>query len=226
MRAWRLGLALIVFGWSVDAAMAQVAWYRPYGYSPYGANYGGGYYAGGYSPVEGAQRGMADIVRAGGEAAESTSRARVSNEEARQSYLNNKLRWTEVYLERKRLHKEARAQEHAEDRERRQRYLASKRDRRPETLPSSMFDPQTGSIEWPEPLKADIYANYRRQIEEELEVRATSGTTANSNKIRDLARQMQSLLKDHIRDMPANEYIAGRKFLDRLVNQMAPAQTI
>ena len=207
MKPLLLGLAVIVLGLSADSAMAQVPWYRPPGYvqhGPYGFTYtppayGLGFYGGGYSPVEGYQRGLADVIRARGQAAENISRARINNEEAREQYIENKLRWTETYLERKRIGEAERARQHAEDRERRQSYLASRRDSAPETLPPSMFDPESGAIQWPEPLQAEIYAEYRRQIEQELEIQATSGTMANSNKVRNLARQMQSLLKEKFR---------------------------
>lgn len=236
MKPLPLFLAVMAFGVVAGTAQAQIGWYRgpgvvtPYGYGinyGYGVPYGVGlnYYGGGYSPVEGYQRGLADVIRSRGQAAENYSRARINNEEARRKYIENKLRWTEIYWQRKRLGEAELAKDHAEDRERRQRWIEANRDRQLETLPPSQFDAETGGIEWPEALQADIYAEYRAQIEEELERQATSGSTSNSPKIRSLARQMQSVLKEQIRSMPANDYIAARKFLDRLVNQMALAET-
>jgi hypothetical protein len=103
--------------------------------------------------------------------------------------------------------------------------MEATRDRKPETLAPSQFDAQTGGLEWPEALQAAIYADYRSKIEAELQIQATTGTTANAGEVRNLAREMQAVLKDHIREMSSNEYIAARKFLDRLVNQMAMSQT-
>ena len=183
-------------------------WYRP------------GYYAAGYSSVEGYQRGLADVLRSRGQAAESYSRAAINREEARGKYLDNKLKWTQVYWERKRLGEAERAKDNAADRDRRDRWQQATRDRSPEVLPPSVYHPGSGIIEWPEPLQSAEYAELRRAIEEELELRASTGTTANSPKIHSLAREMQEILKTHIRDLSANEYIASRKFLDRLVNQM------
>src|SRR5690606_35421624 len=146
-------------------------------------------------------------IRSGGQAAEDFSRARIDNEIARSKYMDNKLKWTEIYWQRKRLGEAELAKDHANDRERRQRWLASSRDRKPETLPLSQYDTESGSIEWPDALQDPIYADYRRQIEEALEERANSGAS-NESEIRILARQMQSVLKDRIREMHSNEYIA------------------
>lgn len=223
-KLWLGLLTLLAFGWIAESAMAQF-WYRPpvYPYGPY-PNYGSAYYGGGYSPVEGAQRGFADVIRSSGEAAESFSRARINNEEARSRYLDNKLKWTEVYWQRKRLGEAELAKDHAKDRERRDNWLEYKRRRQPDTLTTSQFDPQTGQIEWPAVLQGELFAEYRERIETELQQQATSGADSNSANVRNLARQMQGLLKDQIHDLPANDYIAARNFLDRLVNQMVLSQ--
>jgi hypothetical protein len=209
-----------------NSAEAQ-RWYRAPGVAlgagMYAAGAGYGYgYGGGYSPYS--QQGMADVIRARGQAAEDYSAARINNEEARSKYLDNKLKWTEVYWERKRLGEAELAKDYAEDRARREKYLEANRGRKPETLPPSQFDAQTGGLEWPDPLQAAIYADYRQQIEAELQLQANTGTSSNSTKIRNLAREMQGVLKDHIKDMSPNDYIASRKFLDRLVNQVVLAQ--
>jgi hypothetical protein len=217
-------LSVMAVALVADSALAQVRWYRPPVVVGPGYSYGYGGYYGGYSPVEGYQRGMADVIRARGEAAENVSRARINNEEARSKYLDNKLKWTEIYWERKRLGEAELAKDYAKARERREYWKETTRDRTPETLHPSQFNAQTGDLEWPEALQGAIYANSRKEIEAELQLQATTGTTANAGKIRTLARQMQDELKDHIREMSSNEYIAARKFLDRLVNQMAMAQ--
>ena len=224
-RVLPLLLAVVAFGVLGTSAHAQVPWYRPFGPYAYPPQpYGAGYYGGGYSPVEGYQRGFADVVRSSGEAAERFSRARINNEEARTKYLDNKLKWTEIYWQRKRLGEAQIARDHAEDRARRERWMAANRDRKPEILLPSQYDPRTGYIDWPETLQDSTYSDYRQQIEEELDILASSGTSGSMSKVRTLARQMQGLLKERIREMSPNEYIGAHKFLDRLVNQMARAQ--
>ncbi len=217
-------LAVLAFAIAGSSASAQV-WYRPpyaspYAYYPpaYGGNY---YYGAGYSPVEGVQRGFASVLRGAGEAAESFSRARINNEEARSKYIDNKMKWTEMYWKRKRFAEAQRAQDYYEEQEKRLEWMASRRNRSPETLMPSQYNPQTGFIEWPEPLQDLAFADLRSAIEEQLQILSTSGTNANADRVSVMAREMQDLLRDRIREMPANDYIGARKFLDRLINQMA-----
>ncbi len=219
MNLFRFVLLLIALGFAAEPLQAQVRWYRA-PVVPYGAGYG----YGGYSPVEGYQRGMADVIRSSGQAAESYSKARINNEDARSKFLDNKLKWTEIYWKRKRLGEAELAKDHAEDRERRQKWLASNRDRKPDTLGPSQYDTQTGFVDWPEALAGAEYASHREQIETELKIQAKENSSSSATKIRTLAREMQAILKGHIRDMPANVYLGARKFLDRLVNQMVLAQ--
>lgn len=212
--------SVIALGLVASSASAQVPWYRPAVVAPFGY---GGVYGGGYSPYS--QQGTADIIRSSGQAAVDASQARINNEDARSKYIDNSLKWTEVYWQRKRLGEAELAKDFAKDRERREQWQEATRGRKPETLAPSQFDTQTGGLDWPDALQGPIYADYRKQIEAELQLQATTGTAANADTVRSLARQMQTVLKGQIREMSSNEYIASRKFLDRLVNQMAMSQS-
>lgn len=183
MKPLVFGLAMIVVGLGTDPASAQVRWYRPYGN-------GGDYYAGGYSPVEGAQRGMADVIRARGEAAESYSHAAINREIARSKYLDNKLKWTDIYWKRKRLAEAELAKDYDKMRARRDTYLAATRGRPPEVLAPSQLDIRSGEIEWPVAFQGPAYAELRKQIEEEVQIQVNTGTRSNAGKVRVLARQM------------------------------------
>lgn len=215
-------------GLFAETSQAQVRWYRP---GPYALGVGTGAYLGGYgyrgglggySPSLGYGLGMAAVTQARGQAAKDYAQARISYEDARSKYLDNKLKWTKVYWQRKNYAEAQIQKEWEEDQAARLKWLASRRDRKPETLPPSQYDVQSGEVQWPQALQAPVYTPYREQIEEELDARASG--TANEAKIRSLARQMQSELKNHIREMDSTSYIAARKFLDRMVNQMALAQ--
>ncbi len=214
------------------SATTQAAWYRAgYHTGGYGGGRyyggGGGYYGGlaalggGYSPVS--QQGTAAIIRSSGQAAKSYSEARINNESAYSMSLDNAYKRVQTNWSIRRYASAQMADVYAYQ-HKRDKWLASQRDFKPETLPPSQFDKNTGSLEWPDVLQAPVYADKRAQIENELELQATTGSTSNSTRIRNLAREMQSELKDHIRDSTPNEYLAGRKFLDRLVNQISMAQ--
>ena len=228
--------AITLLALFTESTEAQVRWYRPgvvgYGAAMYGAGayrgyggyggYGGG--LGGYSPVEGYQRGMADVIRAQGQAAENVSVANINNQDAYSRYLDNKLKWTETYWKRNRIMQSEIAKNREAYEARLKKRLEANRNRKPEVLPPSQFDTQSGELQWPDALEGPAYAQYRKQIDDELQLQADTGTHSNTKKIRDAARQMQDVLKSHIRDMTPNEYLASRKFLDRLVNQLALAE--
>jgi hypothetical protein len=77
--------------------------------------------------------------------------------------------------------------------------------------------PATGHITWPEALRAQSDAEHRKKIEELIQLRTFTSTTDDIGlQIHTAARQMQAELKDGIRDLPANEDIDARKFLDSL----------
>lgn len=178
---------------------------------------------GGYSsnPIEGAQRGMADMLRARGQAEESRAKAMISYEEARSKYIDNKLKWTQTKLERQRIGQAAREAEYDKKRARRDKYLAAKKTTSTTTqLSYSQLDPTTGKIYWPDALKADKYASQRSEVDELFVLRAHAGTTPDlSGRVHEAARKMQSQLKRDIRTIPSYEYIAARKFLDGLAEE-------
>ena len=167
---------------------------------------------------------MAAVIRSSGQAAENVSEANINNQDAYSRYLDNKLKWTEIYWKRRRLNEAEYAKNRAKFDARLQKRLEVNRNRKPEVLPPSQYDTQTGDLQWPEALQTPVYAPYRKEIEDALQLQSDTGTTSNAKKIRDLAREMQDVLKDHIREMTPNEYIASRKFLDRLVNQVVLAE--
>ena len=57
----------------------------------------------------------------------------------------------------------------------------------------------------------------RQEIERLFEVRHTTGGSGVSSQIIAATQRMNATLKDSIQSLPANDYIAGRKFLDSLV---------
>lgn len=194
------------------AGVAASRWYRPAGgyYGPAGYGYSS-------TPVEGARRGQADVIRARGEAAESVSRASINIQEAKSKYIDNAAKWTETYWQRKRLGQAEIASDFARKRERTNRYLANKKSGAPPRLSPSQLDPTTGKLYWPEALLADEFTRNRKKLEELFLLRThTSSTTDLAREVHTTARSMQSRLKSNIRKMQPHEYIAARKFLESL----------
>lgn len=193
-------------------AQIRPGWYR--GYPGYG--YGGGY---GYGT------GYGDVIRSAGAYNLATSEALINEQEATSQYIDNSVKWVQAYHQIKRIGKEARNQEYAEQRATRDKWLAAKPSGAPPRLLSSQLDPSTGKIYWPAALETEPFANQRKQLEELYVLRAHTGVTAElAENIRDTARAMQENLKADIRTLPPNMYLDARKFLDSLgwEGQFAP----
>ena len=208
-----LALLFIAVDSSAEAQYRGRGWYRGgVGYGSYGG-YGG--YAS--NPVEGARYGLADVIRASGEAAESTTRAMGNYEDARSKYIDNKMKWTETYWQRKRLGESERRKDYDAKRKSRDAYLAKKGSGYPPRLTTSELDPSTGKIYWPQALLDDAYSEYREQLDEIFVLGAHTGSLSqHGQQIHELSRAMQDELKKHIRSLQANDYIHARKFLESL----------
>jgi hypothetical protein len=199
---------------------AAARWYRPPGY------YGG--YNGGYSfsttPIEGAQRGLADVIRSRGIAAESTANALLTYEEARSRFLDNKLKLTEIYWARRRLTETERERDYDRTRASRDAWRAN-RTQRVAALNPSQLDPSSGQIDWPTPLEATEFYAGRRKLDELFLIRSKGSIPGLDQEINVTTQAMRDQLKEHIHTMTTHEYLAARKFLDGLNYEIqAPPQ--
>ncbi len=173
----------------------------------------------GYSStrVEGARRGMADVVRARGESAESLSRARMNREDTRTKWIDNQIKWSKAYQEKKAIGRAERDRRQAEERVKRDNWKANRESHLPPRLNPSQLDPQTGKITWPATLLGKEYDKQRSALEELFVIRAhTSASGDMAQKAHTAAREMQNVLKANIRDILPAQYIAARTFLDSL----------
>lgn len=214
----------VIVGNTTRRTTSPQRWYRS------GGGYGGpGYGYGGYgyssTPVEGALRGQADVIRAGGEAAESYTNAAINYEEARSRYYDNKLKWAEVYWQRRRLNEAEREVDYDKQRSRRDAWRANNQSRSVARLNPSQLDPTSGKIYWPTVLQGPDFYEYRKKIDELFLMKAqTSPYPGLSNEINQTTLAMKDELKEHIKEMPPNEYLAARKFIEGLGTEvLAPA---
>lgn len=178
-------------------------WRFPYGFSS--------------TPVEAARRGLADVIRARGEAYERTTRGLANYEEARSTYIENRRKWQQAYRQRQQEAEAERRRKFREKREAWEKYRETKGSSYPPRLSPDELDPTTGKIYWPDALQTENYAELRRELQELLLLRAQAGSSrAYASEIHEKARAMLRKLKDHVREMPAPEYIAARNFLESL----------
>ena len=201
------------------AAVGAASWFMPYGYG-----YGGyGYGSAGTTAAQSYMMGMSQVIRAQGEANAYNAQAAINYEQARGAYIENSKKWTEAYYQRKELYQKSEADKAARARQSRDNYLASLKTVPSPTLAPSQLDPVTGHIIWPEALASDTYAPQRRKIEELVQIRRYTGMTEMlAQQLSAVARDMQNELRSHITDLPANTYVAARKFLDGLLHEAQP----
>jgi hypothetical protein len=228
-----IGLASLILAASAIAARSQVVGVTgPRGNTAYryGVGYGLGYGTGswggmgarytGTTPAESYARGMSEVIRAQGDAYEAATRGAISYEQARANYMENKLRWHEISLQRQQMGEQKRAQNAAAERAARERRQATAGDKPPELLSDAQYDRTTGTVHWPELLATEPFADQRAKLEETLKVRARTGGHASINQqIIDQTQDMQTLLKSRIRDVPPASYMDARKFLDQLTRE-------
>lgn len=193
-------------------------------------------YAGGYVPrfgfgvgnvdfastaAEGRMRGYADIVRSQGAYNLATSEAMKNYQDARSKYIDNQMKWTKTYWERKRIGEEQIQAERDKKREARDRYLAAKHDVRSSSEPTGLsptqLDPNNGKLYWPTPLTAPEFAEPRKRLEELFVLNAHTQTTPTINEeVKEASGEMMDLVRDNIKKMTANDYVSSRKFIEAL----------
>ena len=94
----------------------------------------------------------------------------------------------------------------------------------PARLSPEQFDRQTGKISWPEALQGDTMETARRGLERLAAGQPASGDAAKnrSHEVRELTEQIKEQLKGQIREIPPADYVAARKFLNGLADELRP----
>jgi len=74
-------------------------------------------------------------------------------------------------------------------------------------------------LDWPDVLQDSRYAAERREVDQLFAKRAGYGglTYSDRTKVRDTIDSMSDQLKEQIRDIPPQDYVASRGFLQSLV---------
>jgi hypothetical protein len=162
-------------------------------------------------------QGMSTVIRSAGEYNLATAQAGVSYEEARSKYLDNNKKWSENYFQMKERRQALEVQQREISKHSNEALNAAAKSSLPRTLGPNLLDPVTGQITWPDVLQGSEFADLRKQLEQQFELRAkTSNTAGTTQKIHAATQEMSSILRREIEKVPANEYIAARKFLDGL----------
>ena len=184
-----------------------------------GAAYGYGGYGGGtvYSQ---AQNANANTIRAQGEYNLETTAAMSNYEDARSKYIDNQEKWTRVYAEKQRAlaaQKEADREAAIAARERAKAFDEANPPAGPPRLTASQLDPSTGRIQWPTALTAVAFEGQRKSLDALFEMRVHTSTNPDlAAKVDKAAKEMKDSLRAKIREIPSQDYIEARRFLDSL----------
>lgn len=206
--AWAIGTAMVSF----TAGVCEARWGG--GYGGWGMNWAS-------TAQQGADMGLASVVRAKGYANLQDSEAAKNWQEAKTLEMQNKLRWSETYFEMRQVNRDNRAKEAGppitQDQAIRLAKMAA-----PPRLQSTQLDPVTGYIEYPLILTADIYKQYRDRLDRLFAQRASSGGSIRYDDykaIETTISQFIEVLQKHVTDYAAGDYGHARNFLDSLANE-------
>ena len=133
----------------------------------------------------------------------------------RKADLENQMKATQTYFEMRRYNTEARNAARSPPLSTEQ-LVRIARNAAPDALTSTQLDPLTGSINWPAVLRAPAYEAARTRVERLFQDRAAG--SLNFSDVQQAVRDFQEQLRQDIDRMPANEYVAARRFLDSLAH--------
>lgn len=209
-----LTLCYWVFAYPCPLSYGQIAYYggaSPFDYGPYR------YHSS--TAGEGYARGMADVIRSYGDNNLANARAQIDWEAARKEYIENRLRATEAFYERRAMYDQYRAAKQYEAREKANAWLETIRL---EQLSPEEFDVDTGRIAWPKLLSEEQYQNYREQISALFAKRAEYGEldVKDFSQAQSLIREWRAVLTSQRADIPEVLLRDGLRFLLRLDREL------
>lgn len=181
--------------------------------------YGGwpGYSGGGGTAAGNAMIGMASVISAKGDYNLSTSAAAINMTQAQKNDIENRQQWTNAYFEMRQTNRAARAAE-AGPPPTMEQIARMARQGVPKPLSPSQMDPVSGKLKWPDGLQDPGFASQRAEVEQLFAVQAQYGglSYADQMKVRKATDVMLGELKAQIKDMPPQDYVACRSFLQSL----------
>lgn len=170
---------------------------------------------------QGADYGMAQMMRAQGYQNLQNSEAAKNWEQAKTMEMENRLRWTETYFEMRKVNRESRAAEAppAMTQERAVRLAKMKSPRR---LESTELDPVTGQIDYPIVLQDDVFKPYRDKLDQLFAQRASTGGSIqfeDYQQIQGTVADFIEALKSRVKEYSSGDYGRARSFLNSLAHE-------
>jgi hypothetical protein len=172
------------------------------------------------------------VIRARGEFNRLTSEAAINMQEARSRAIVNARDAVDAYFQIRQMNRDYRQAERRPrpTREDLERYA---RAARPDPLSPSELDTLTGRVRWPILLRDDRFAPLRAKLEELLDRWAVSRNLGQFDRfdmeqqlaVRRATDQMQEGLREEIRNVPPQDYVAAQRFLRSLEYQVLQPPT-
>ena len=135
--------------------------------------WGGGNFAS--TAQQGADYGMASMMRAQGYQNLQNSEAAKNYQSAQSQLIDNRKKWTETYFDMRKTNRQARAEE-APARISHEDAIRLAKSVAPPRLSSTQLDPVTGHIQYPLVLQDSIFTPYRSELDSLFAGRASSGS--------------------------------------------------
>ncbi len=225
MKHWCLFAVLAAFP-AILSAQSETSTSQPPQYEPavpapsYVNAYGGGWFGhtGGGTAAGSALNGMASVIGAKGDYNLSTSAAAVNMTQAQRNEIQNRQQWTNTYFDMRQTNRQARAAERSPTPTMEQLARQARLDA-PKSLSPGEMDPTTGQIAWPSALQQPSFASQRTAVDHSFAARARYGGLdyAEQMKVRETIESMSDQLKEQIRQIPPQDYVACRTFLRSLL---------
>jgi len=210
-----------------SSALAAVVWAQSEGTSPPqtiapppGGNYvnfGYGGYAGGGTVGGSYLHGMGDVIRSQGQANLDNSAAALNYSAARSQEMDNYKKQTDTYFQTRAANRAYREQERG-PRPTMEDLVRYAQMGKPKRLSPSELDVVTGGIAWPALLQDHAFSQDRKAVEAAFASRSASSAMGFSDLItvRKTTDSMIAQLKENVRDLPPNQYIEAKRFLESL----------
>jgi hypothetical protein len=162
--------------------------------------------------------GMSQVISAAGQYNLATSAAAVNMTQAQRNQIQNDMLATDTYFQMRATNKASRAAESG-PKPTMEQLVRIAQEGVPKPLNTSQMDPVSGHLDWPDVLQDSRYAAERREVDQLFAKRAGYGglTYSDRTKVRDTIDSMSDQLKEQIRDIPPQDYVASRGFLQSLV---------
>jgi hypothetical protein len=183
----------------------------------------GGFYGGypsfttGGTAAGNAMNGMASVISAKGDYNLSTSAAAINMTQAQKNEIQNRQLYTNTYFEMRDTNRKATAAERG-PKPTVEQIARIARDGVPKKLGPSQMNPVSGQLNWPSALQDDSFADRRGEVDQLFAARARYGglNYTDQTKVREAIDSMFADLKKQVRDIPSQDYMACRNFLQSL----------